>query len=200
MTELLNCATCKKQLPTESFHKNSRAKRGYAFTCTPCASKKNATRRKLPANSSYENVKIRCNVPSARGYANYGGRGISYDPIIFKTYKTFWAAVEHLYQEGLEAFPGESLTVDRINNDGDYVLDNIRFIPLWLNCNNKRNSRMITWKGKTQSMSMWAKEFKLPRHIVRSRLENNWNMDLIKNTPNDANLVKSINKMMKGSK
>ena len=194
---MLKCSTCRKLKPTDQFHKCSRTNRGAAYACISCTHKRNAIRRQLPAYSSYDNVKKRCDIPTAQGYKHYGGRGVTYDKELFKTYEMFWSVCSYLYDEGCVKYPNEELTIDRKDNDGNYTESNIRFVPLWVNCNNKSNNRIIKWNGKSQSLALWAREFNLPQGVVRFRLECDWPMDVIKYTPNDPNLVKAINKMRK---
>jgi hypothetical protein len=60
----------------------------------------------------------RCYSPSHRAYKNYGGRGIRvYQP--WRDFDTFFADVGPC--------PGPGLSLDRIDNDGDYEPGNVRW-------------------------------------------------------------------------
>lgn len=63
----------------------------------------------------------RCNSPNAKNYSDYGGRGIT-------TYKE-WDSYEKWYDfvSKLPHFGEEGYTLDRINNDGNYEPDNVRW-------------------------------------------------------------------------
>ncbi len=58
----------------------------------------------------WKDMRGRCNRPTHHAYAHYGGRGISVHPIWFD-FETFLAHMG-------DAPPG--LTLERLNNDGDY--------------------------------------------------------------------------------
>lgn len=153
--------------------------------------------RSKPAYNSYDNVKKRCDVPTHDAYPNYGGKGITYDKTVFRTYKTFWDTFGHLYEEGLRKYPGEKLTIDRIENDGDYVVGNIRFVPSYINCNNKSDNYMIEWRGVNQSAAMWAREFGITAAMVIKRHKAGWSMHLISVIPNSAPMARAITKQIK---
>ncbi len=74
-----------------------------------------------PWHKSYKCAKARCNNPSMPNYHKYGGRGIKFllskDDIILLWIRDCADLMEHP-------------TIDRINNDGNYEIDNCRFLEL----------------------------------------------------------------------
>jgi len=68
-----------------------------------------------------KNIKQRCNNPSASGYKYYGGRGIGCLITVTEIIKLWFRDKAHLMKKP---------SIDRINNDGHYCLDNCRFIEL----------------------------------------------------------------------
>ncbi len=82
-------------------------------------------------------MRERCNQPSHRAYRNYGGRGIRVceewgDYAVFEAW-----AIENGY-EYLGHLPRrDRLSIDRIDNDGNYCPENCRWITLSENVSNK---------------------------------------------------------------
>ena len=78
----------------------------------------------------WKQINQRCNNPSHKAYRNYGGRGIQNK---FNSFNDFYSHVV----DDLKANPF-GLTIDRINNDGNYEQGNIRFVTRAVNNRNRR--------------------------------------------------------------
>ena len=105
------------------------------------------------------NMKYRCNNPHYREYARYGGRGIKLCDEWSENSQVFitWA-LENGYKPGL--------TIDRIDNDGNYEPSNCRFIPRIENSVKKSNTIWVSIDGRTQNLSEWSRELNLSRSYV----------------------------------
>lgn len=65
----------------------------------------------------------------------------------------------------------EGLTLDRIDNNGDYCPDNCRWVDRIVQANNRPSyNHNLTYNGKTQSISAWAREIGMCENTLRSRI------------------------------
>jgi len=101
-------------------------------------------RTKQPWYVTWQRAKSRCNNTHNEAYKNYGGRGIKF--II-----DFWEMGRLWFRDG--AFFMKQPSIDRIDNDGDYVFENCRFIERGENTRRSNFVRKATYgfKGKKHS-------------------------------------------------
>ena len=102
----------------------------------------------------WQNMRNRCHNSNTPDYKYYGGRGIKIcddwnDFTVFE----LWA-INNGYSE--------VLTLDRIDVNGNYCLDNCRWITRKEQSNNKRNLRMIEYKGETRTLTQWSEMLNIP--------------------------------------
>lgn len=109
-------------------------------------------------------MKERCFNYKRREYKDYGGRGIKVCSEWLDATKFIEWALNNGYTEGL--------TIDRIDNNGNYEPNNCRWVDRETQANNKRNNRLITYKGETKTITQWAKEHGLTYYIVKKRIDN----------------------------
>jgi hypothetical protein len=99
----------------------------------------------------WRSMQNRCYCKSQKAYKDYGGRGISVEAI--------WRGPEgfkrFLVDMGPRPLGG---TVDRIDNEKNYGPSNCEWATRYAQARNKRNNRMITAGGKTQTLVDWARE------------------------------------------
>jgi hypothetical protein len=115
----------------------------------------------------------RCNNPENPNYKDYGGRGITVcgrwnDPVAF------------LSDMG-HPKPGESL--GRIDNSKGYSPDNCRWETQAEQNENTRRNRYLTWRGKTQIIKAWAKEYDISPARLSERIRRGWDIERALTTP-----------------
>src|SRR4029077_20496278 len=93
--------------------------------------------------------------PRSKNFHNYGGRGITMCDRRRHSFPQFLADV------GLRPSPRHSL--DRINNEKGYVPRNVRWPLPEVQCNNMRVNPRLTFKGRSQTVSQWARELGINR-------------------------------------
>ena len=108
-------------------------------------------------------MKNRCNNPNVPSYADYGGRGIIVCDEWKDSYETFrdWANANGYI---------DSLTIDRIDVDGDYEPSNCRWVTPKEQSNNRRSNKLITFNGETHNIHEWSEIIGINYHTLYNRL------------------------------
>lgn len=121
--------------------------------------------------SIWSGMKRRCQNEHDAEYPNYGGRGIKVCPEWTESFEAFARDVGEP--------PTASHTLDRRDTNGDYTKENCRWAtPLQQN-NNRRNTTMLTFQDRTQSLMEWSRELGIPRCTLRYRIRKGWAADKI---------------------
>lgn len=111
-------------------------------------------------------LRERCDKLSSKDYANYGGRGIKYDP----SWSKFENFLDWSIANGYDYHKtGVEQSLDRIDVNGDYSPSNCRWVDDCTQANNKRNNVLISYHGVTKTIRGWSDYFNLPFDLVRSR-------------------------------
>ena len=84
----------------------------------------------------------------------------------------------------LPDFKREGYTINRIDNDGNYELNNVEWANDKTQANNKRNNHLLTYNGKTQTIAQWADEIGINQHTLYNRiLAYHWTVERALTTP-----------------
>lgn len=107
-------------------------------------------------------MKRRCDCKTDKVYPKYGGRGITYCKE-WSTYPPFkeWA-INNGYSEGL--------TIDRIDNNGNYCPENCRWVDHKTQNRNYSKNVNITYNGETHCLSDWADIIGIDRSTLGARV------------------------------
>lgn len=120
----------------------------------------------------WQSMKQRCNDKNHKSYKDYGGRGITvfYNWLGKEGFINFhnWS-MENGYKEGL--------TIDRIDTNGNYEPNNCRWVDILTQANNKRNNRLLTYKGITDTIPNWARKYNIKAGTLYWRITNNWDIE-----------------------
>lgn len=110
---------------------------------------------------AWVNMKARCDNSAVKGYADYGGRGITYDQR--------WSDFAAFLADMGEAPKG--LTLDRKDNAKGYSKDNCRWATRSQQALNKRSNVRYELNGKSQTLAEWSRETGIGRVTMLKRIQ-----------------------------
>ena len=128
---------------------------------TSCGCKNKPKREISKLYKVWSTMKDRCNNPNNKGYSNYGGRNVKVCDE--------WNDYDNFYAWSIENGYDESLSLDRINNDGNYEPSNCRWSTRREQNENKRNNHLETINGLTFTLSQWARKYNLNYKTIYTR-------------------------------
>ena len=102
-----------------------------------------------PIYQTWVQMRRRCSNARHPQYPKYGGRGISVCDR--------WNDFENFLSD-MGPKPSPRHSIDRINNDGDYEPSNCRWASAYVQTNNRRVTKTVTFGGVTKSLSEWASD------------------------------------------
>lgn len=104
------------------------------------------------------NMLQRCENPEREKYASYGGRGIA----VCDEWHRFDTFVEWAHESGYRS----DLTIDRIDNDGDYCPENCRWATREQQDNNRRSSVVIDVNGVVGTVAQWSNLLEVSQYTI----------------------------------
>ena len=157
---------------------------------TSCGCKRKETLRQLRTKHGESNTRLynvwsdmkkRCYNTKNVDYKNYGGRGI--------TVCDEWMDFQNFYEWAIangydETAPRGQCTIDRIDVDGCYEPENCRWVDRYIQMNNKRNNRILTYNGESHTLAEWCEIVNVPYSCLKSRLNKlHWSVEKTLTTP-----------------
>lgn len=124
----------------------------------------------------WDGIKERCLNKNSKDYVRYGLRNIK---ICSEWLESFVCFYNWAYTNGYN----DTLTIDRIDSNGNYEPSNCRWVNLKEQARNRRNNRLITYENQTHCISEWAEIKNIPRKCLEYRVRNWDNLDRIFNRP-----------------
>lgn len=122
---------------------------------------------KTRINNIYHNMKRRCLDKTNK---NYGKRGIQVCEE--------WSKFENFYNWAINNGYQDDLTIDRIDNNGNYEPSNCRWVNYKKQANNTRKNCNITYNNKTHTLIEWAELKGIKVSTLWMRLNKyNWSIE-----------------------
>lgn len=135
----------------------------------------------------WSGMKSRCYYPHNVAYKSYGGRGIKVCSEWLHNFLAFhnWA-VNNGYSD--------NLTIDRIDNNGNYEPSNCRWATYEEQECNRSDTVYLTVEGQTLSISEWSRRTGISGATLRWRIENGWSEKdmLIEPDLNNRNIRRTL--------
>lgn len=113
------------------------------------------------------NMRARCNDPNHPAYPNYGGRGIS----VCRRWDQFVT-----FYKDMGNCP-RGMSIDRVDNNGDYEPDNCQWATQKEQANNRRTNAPVTINGRTMNLYKWLKELGVADSTYYARRARGWSVE-----------------------
>lgn len=110
----------------------------------------------------WEHIIQRCENPNDRNYKNYGGRGIGVCDA--------WHNSKEFMSWALANGYNDSLSIDRIDVDGDYHPENCRWADMYTQRNNTKRNHRITIEGKEFTLRQAADQYGINYNTLKTRI------------------------------
>lgn len=158
----------------------SRLNNGHTQSCG-CLQKERASQAKFKHGQSnsrmqivWSGMKARCYYPRHKQFADYGGRGITVCERWRDSFLNFIADMGEC---------PKGMSIERIDNNGNYEPSNCRWATQREQCANTRRTRNLTFRGETMCVSAWARRLGCVSGSIISRLRYGWTPEKILTTP-----------------
>lgn len=176
-----DCGTAKIIPETALWQKNSQS--------CGCRTREAAKERRIhgktntPLHHVWRSMKTRCLCPTDKVYPRYGGRGI--------TVCQRWRDSFEAFESAMGPKPGPDYSVERKDNNGNYSCGHCQECreKSWpANCKwatireqnlNQRRTHFLTIKGKTMTLSDWARISNLDYMLIYARILRGWPTELL---------------------
>lgn len=119
-----------------------------------------------PEYQAWASMKHRCTNPNNKRWPRYGGRGIRVCEE--------WMSFENFFADMGPRPPGMSL--DRIDNDGNYEPANCRWASVEDQNRNRSNVIHLTHEGETLCVAEWTR-LGLGKNTIYARLQRGWSVE-----------------------
>ncbi len=135
-----------------------------------------AAKMNSPLYITWINMRVRCSKEDGRDYKDWGGRGITVCDEWLDLEKGFALFEEWATKNGWR----EGLTLDRVDNDGNYTSENCQWATRKQQARNRRSNRMVNPFGEGEMPLIEAVEKYSPKslnyHQVKKRLNRGWDL------------------------
>lgn len=144
------------------------------------------------AKNTYKKMLDRCYNSRNKNYHRYGGRGISVCD--------YWRADVLNFYNDLKDLPNaftKGYSLDRINNDGNYELSNVRFATSKEQCNNTSSNVLLSVEGVNYTMTQLAEKLGVTGDFIKDRIRLGFTLEQILTIPKGGKRFKPVVNIIK---
>lgn len=160
------CRRCGRQscVTTSGLHRKPRG----CSKCSPHRVTHGQTHS--PEFRTWQSMIKRCNCRRGRMYRDYAARGITVCPR--------WRESFEAFLEDMGPRPSPKHSIDRFpDQNGNYEPGNCRWATWKEQLQNTRRNRALSFNGKTQCVSEWARELGVGTQVLFNRLNRGWSVE-----------------------
>lgn len=166
----------------ETIVRGSNLKSGAVKSCGCLKRISHSTTHNMSKSKIYRiwaGMKNRCYNKNAKPYKRYGGRGVLVCDEWLDSFENFYGwAIASGYEEGL--------TIERIDNNGNYAPNNCKWIPLGRQASNRSRNKSIKYKGEVHNLAEWCRKLGISYSLVHNRINKlGWTFEQAVETPCD---------------
>jgi hypothetical protein len=111
-------------------------------------------------------MKTRVSNPGRKEFACYGGKGIT----VCEEWNDYPAFRDWAMANGYR----DDLSIDRIDNDGNYEPCNCRWVDMKTQANNTRRNRFLTVGNMTYTIAEWSRKLNVRSGLIIDHLRLGW--------------------------
>lgn len=184
---------CKCECGNTCFTTRGKLIRGHTKSCGCIRREELSKRKKTHGKTKTKIYRLwtsmiqRCTNKNNVAYKDYGGRGI------FVCDR--WSGVDgfiHFFED--MGLPEAGLSLDRIDNDKGYSKENCKWSTKREQRLNSRRIHLVTYNGRTVSMSVLCEEEGISYAMFKLRLKRGWSVEDAVKVPNRTDRIRKSSK------
>ena len=165
---------CRCECGTLTKVRGKNLKNGAVKSCGCLKNKPTTQTHGMSKTSIYKiwaGMKSRCSYEKSCSFSRYGGRGIKVCDEWKNSFESFYTwSLDNGYKKGL--------SIERVNNNGDYCPENCKWVSQKEQCLNRRTNIVYKYKGESHTLTEWCEALNLNYKLVHNRIYKlGWSFD-----------------------
>lgn len=143
-------------------------------SCNKCATKDRTITHGLSKTIEYTTwagIIQRCEDKKNKSFMDYGSRGVA---VCKRWRKSFF-----LFLKDMGLRPSKFHTIERRDNDGDYMPSNCYWATRKQQAKNRRTNVVVEYLGQKRILKEWAEIFKINYSMLYFRYKKGWPIDIM---------------------